>query len=85
MSGQAAASYGKRPSEKEPLVYHGVVHPISAAFAMRYAHTLMRMWAVSGFLADPRLQNRHSAAGDGIWGVWGFENQIRLARRRDLP
>jgi hypothetical protein len=42
---------GKRRSEKEPLVYHTEVVPISAAFALRYIHPLVRMWAVPELLA----------------------------------
>jgi hypothetical protein len=45
-----------QPPEKEPLVYHGGLDPISAAFALRYVHILVRMWVVSELLAVSRLQ-----------------------------
>jgi hypothetical protein len=47
---------------------------------MRYADRLVRMWVAPGIFGRSELQDRHSAAGDGNWGEWGFENQIQSAR-----
>jgi hypothetical protein len=47
-----------QPPEKEPLVYHGRLDPISAAFALRYIHTLVRKWAVSELLTAAKVGTR---------------------------
>ena len=33
---------------RQPLIHHPAALPISAVFGMRYLHSLMRRWAVSG-------------------------------------
>jgi hypothetical protein len=37
----------RRPTKKQPLIYHPGALPISAVFRLRYVHTLMRKWAAS--------------------------------------
>ena len=43
-----------RPRE-QPFLHHVRAHPISAAFALRYIHTLVRRWAASGKAAVESL------------------------------
>src|SRR5579875_1507440 len=38
---------------KQPLIHHDQALPISAAFALRYVHDLMRKWAASGGVTRP--------------------------------
>jgi len=59
------------------LVYHPVTLPISAAFGLRYVHSLMRKWAASGTLAAKRM-NKHAAGGMVNWGGWVIDGQIGL-------
>jgi uncharacterized membrane protein len=44
------ASRQSRYSQNQPLIYHPEALPISAAFGLRYVHTLMRRWAASGMV-----------------------------------
>jgi len=47
-TGPSPASPAIHNSPKQPLIYHPNALPISAAFGLRYVHTLMRRWAASG-------------------------------------
>ena len=43
-----AGAGGSAPRKTQRFVYHPGAVPISAAFRLRYIHTLMRKWAASG-------------------------------------
>jgi hypothetical protein len=43
------------PRKKQPILHHVRGHPISAAFGLRYVHSLVRRWAVPRITAVERL------------------------------